>query len=307
MQKKFFAAILAFVAFSAFAQAPQDTTLQGPADIIFKVSSAKGTYIQFAEQIAKVCSKPSIQISTSDGQLGLYSDLIANKANVGMLTSTILIGKKTIENDLNVDRLVVVMPMYVAEMHILALRANGQLTKFSDVGNKKVGTYGGALVTTRILIGQALLRPFSLQDYKSEDVLLAALAKGEIDVAFIEAGQPATWAGALNGNQFKLLEFDRPDLLGRNGFVKASLDYKNLSQTAVPTLGTQVYLVSQNYTGEKKVRDISALKDCITKNIVTFREETNFHPKWWNVKPGAKSDWPMFHTVSVNEQKRTKK
>jgi TRAP-type uncharacterized transport system substrate-binding protein len=307
--KKVFAllTLVAFVAITASAFGQAQPAPQGPADLVFKVSSAKGTYIQFAQQIAQVCSTPSISISTSDGQLGLYNDLIANKANVGMLTAPILIGKKTVELDTNVDKIVVIMPLYAAELHIVALRSNSQVNKFTDVGNKKVATYGGAFITSRIVLSQAQLRPFSLQDYKSEDLALQALVKGEADVVFIEVGQPATWAEQLNGNQFKLVEFDRTDLLGKNGFVKASLNYKNLSQTSIPTLGTQVYLVSQNYSGAKKVHDISALKECISKNIVTLREETGFHPKWSEVKPGAKSDWPMFKTTQVNDGPRKSK
>jgi hypothetical protein len=126
-------------------------------------------------------------------------------------------------------------------------------------------------------------------------------------VVFIEVGQPAPWAQELNGQQFKLLEFDRNDLLGRNGFVRASLAYPNLSASSVQTLGTQVYLVSQNYSGAKKVNDISALKQCITDNIVTLREETGYHPKWSEVKPNAKSDWPMFRTVSSGNTAKAKK
>jgi hypothetical protein len=161
--KKVFAllTLVAFVAITASAFGQAQPAPQGPADLVFKVSSAKGTYIQFAQQIAQVCSTPSISISTSDGQLGLYNDLIANKANVGMLTAPILIGKKTVELDTNVDKIVVIMPLYAAELHIVALRSNSQVNKFTDVGNKKVATYGGAFITSRIVLSQAQLRPFS--------------------------------------------------------------------------------------------------------------------------------------------------
>jgi TRAP-type uncharacterized transport system substrate-binding protein len=147
--KKLFALVLIAFAVSSYAQAPKDQNPVGPADLIFKVSSAKGTYMQIAQQIAQVCSRPSISISTSDGQLALYNDLVTNKANIGLLTAPILIGKKTIENDTNVDKIVVVMPMYVAELHLVALRSSGNLNKFSDVGNKRVATYGGAFITAR--------------------------------------------------------------------------------------------------------------------------------------------------------------
>lgn len=307
MKKLFTIVALASISFAAQAQAPQDSVSTGPADLIFKVSSAKGTYIQMAQQIQKVCPQPSLQISTSDGQLALYNDLITNKANMGFLTAPILFGKKDIEHDTNVEKVVAVMPMYVAELHILAMRSNGQINGFTDAGNKRVGTYGGAYITTRIVLSQAQIRPSNLQDYKTEDSLLGALQKGEVDIAFIEVGKPATWAENLDGRQFKLIPFNRPDLLGRNGFVKASLTYTNLTSSAVDTLGTQVYMVSQNYTGAKKVNDISALKDCIAENITTLREETGFHAKWGEVKPLNKTDWPMFQTVAAKAPKAKKK
>jgi ABC-type amino acid transport substrate-binding protein len=302
MKKLFGSFALSLVVLMAHAQAPLDQGSTGPADLIFKVSSPKGTYVQLANQIAQVCSKPSLSISTSDGQLALYNDLVTNKANIGFLTAPILFGKKLIEKDVNVDKVVVVMPMYTAELHIVALRANNQINQFTDLGNKRVATFGGAFITGRIVLGQAGLKPITYNDYKTEASALQALQKGEADVVLIEVGQPATWAQELNGQIFKLVEFNAPGLLGRNGFVQASLSYPNLSQTAVTTLGTQVYMVSQNYKGEKKVRDISALKQCIAKNITTLREETGYHAKWADVHPDAKSDWPMFQTVSAPAQ-----
>jgi TRAP-type uncharacterized transport system substrate-binding protein len=291
----------------AHAQAPQDSVPGGPADLILKVSSPKGTYIQFAQQIAQVCSKPSLRIETSEGQLKLYTDLVNNKANLGFLTAPILFGKKDIEKDINVDKIVVVMPMYAAEFHTVTLRSNGQLNAFTDVGNKKIGTYGGAFITGRILLAQAQIRPFSYSDYKTEDLVLAALQKGEIDVVFIEAGAPATWAENLDGRTYKLVPFNLPNLLGRNGFVKASLSYSNLSQTAVETLATQVYMVSRNYTGKEMVDNISALKNCIQQNLTTLREKTGFHPKWEEVKSDGKSDWPMLKTSNATSKPQTKK
>lgn len=295
--KAFFAAALGLilaVSSSTWAQAPTPPELAGPADLIVKVSGKTGTYYKMGEQIQQVCSKPSLSLSEASGTLAALDDVLSNRANVMFLTTDVLWGRKTIENDPQVDSLRVLMPLYNAELHMVARRSDGVINKFSDLGNKKVGTYGSGNITARIVLGQAGIRPVSLQDYANEALLMDALSKNIVDVGFIVVGQPASWASKLNGQLFKLVEFDKPELLGKNGYTAATLRYPNLSSGTIKTLATKVSLVTYNYDSKKKVGDLTELKKCITENISDLKETTNNHPKWREVDPRAKSDWMMF-------------
>jgi TRAP-type uncharacterized transport system substrate-binding protein len=302
----FLAAAAFAVASLSQAQAPQQQVNIGVPDLIVKVSTEKGTYAQLFNQIASVCPQPSMQMSTSAGTVAALNDILNNKANVAFMTAPVLYGKKLIENDNSVDKLRVIMPMYTSELHIIARRSDGTINQFTDVGNKKVATFGGAFITARIILAQSNLRPIAFQDYQSEKAALAALQSNQADVVFIEVGQPATWATELDGQQFKFVEFNKPELLGRNGFTAATLHYQNISQTGVRTLGSQVYLITQDYKSAKKVADISALKSCIARNYETLKETTGNHPKWEEVRPNGKTEWPMFQTVPTSTQPATR-
>jgi hypothetical protein len=308
MQKNFFYNFLAFlvliVSFSASAQT-SDQSLQpvGPPDLIIKVSTLQGTYAKFFEQISKVCTKPSLQMSTSAGTVAALTDILNNSANVAFMTADVLYGRKLIEGDNSVDNLRVLMPLYTSELHIIAARSNGDVNKFSDLGNKRVATYGGAYITARITLAQANIRPISLQDYQTEAAAINAVKTNQADVAMIGAGQPTTWAKELSGNDFKLLDFDRQDLLGRNGYVSAGLRYPNLSSTVTRSLGVKVYLITYNYESEKKIQDLSSLKQCIVTHIGDLKETTGNHPKWREVNPNAKTDWEMFKTSTTTTPK----
>jgi TRAP-type uncharacterized transport system substrate-binding protein len=309
------AAMLLCLAISpAKAQAP---AIADP-DLIVSVSSLTGTYGQMAQQVQKVCSTPSIGIQETPGTPKALEGLLNNKFEVAFLTTSVLWGKKQIENDPNVDSLKVLMPLYNSEMHTIALRSNGNVNQFSDVGNKRVGAYGGAIVSARILMSKAQLAPALWKEFGSEADGIAALTglgkdgqpmKGgpTIDVLFVEQGQPAAFLANANGNQFKLLPFDKMNLLqGFGGFYQAALNYSNLGASGLPTVATSVSLVTYNYEDPDISRKIMSLKDCITQNLVKLRSTRGNHAKWREVKAGAPSAWPMF-SAKVTAAPRAKK
>lgn len=301
----FFAAVGLIVSPVAQAQAAAPVVQeQGPADLIIKVSGQTGTYYKMGQQIQQVCAKPSIKLSESAGTLQAYDDVLANRANLMFLTTDVLWGRKTVERDPQVDSLRVLMPLYNAELHMVARRTDPNVNKFSDLGNKKIGTYGSGNITARIAMGTGGLRPASLQDYTSEKGALDALAKNEVDAVFIVVGQPAGWASGLNGQVYKLLELDQTGIIGKNGYQEAALRYPNLSTASVKTLSTKVSLVAYNYEGKKMIGNLSDLKACITENIGDLKDTTGNHPKWREVNPKAVSDWPMFPTATAAPAKK---
>lgn len=280
----------------------------GPADLIVKGGTGNGTYDVLFDQMAKVCTTPSLQKTASKGTLEALDDIMNNRANLAFVPLDVLYGKKLIEQDPLIDNIRVFMPLYNAELHIIARRMDPNVNGFMDLGNKRVGAFGSGYITSRILLGKAGLRPISLQNYDSEQAALNALTRNEIDAVFIVVGQPATWATKLDGKTYKLLPFDRFDIATRaGGYSQSTLRYMNLSSTAVKTVSVTVNLITYNYDSKKKVNDLSMLKKCLSENISDLRETTGNHPKWREINPNATSDWPMFKTTATAAPAAAKK
>jgi TRAP-type uncharacterized transport system substrate-binding protein len=215
--------------------------------LIISVSSLSGAYGQMGTQIGQVCPTPPITLKETPGTPQALEGLLNNQFNMAFLTNSVLYGKRDIEKDPGVDNLRVVMPLYNSEFHTLALRSNPNVNKFSDSGNKRVGAFGGAIISGQILMGWVGVNPAQFKTYDKVEAGLAALTGNgktgpEIDVLFVEQGQPVPVFQKLDGNQVKLVEFDRMDLLRdgkHNGFVQGALRYSNLSPSAVPTVATR--------------------------------------------------------------------
>ena len=253
-------------------------------------------YDQLYMQMAAVCKAPVMNNLNVSGSIQALDKLLGNRANLSFVQSDVVLGRKMIENDPAVDNVRVFMPLFNSELHIVTARTNQYINRFSDLGNKKIGAYGGAYITTRILLSNTGVRPFSVDSFTSKQELLNAVRAGTIDAAMIVEGQPAAWAQELQGSQFKLVPFDRTDVLAKVGsYSPSNLRYPNLSQTTVPSVSVQINLITYNYKSQEKVKNLAKLKACIASHIDDLRETTNNHPKWNEIQPNKKvTYWPMF-------------
>lgn len=270
------------------------------ADLVVKTgSNADNVYSKLYAQLNAVCpTNPVLSESFSGGSIQALDSLLGNEANLAFIQSDVVLGRKTIENDSAVDNVRVFMPLYHSELHTIAASTNSSVNRFSDLNQKKVGAYGGAYITARILFGATGVRPFSLTQFASEVELLNAVKAGQVDVGMLVSGQPASFAKSLTSAVYKLVPFDRADILGKLGsYSTASLRYPNLSPVTVPTVAVQIDLFTYNYKSAEKVKNLSKLKACIAAHIDDLRETTGNHPKWNDIDPKAKvSYWPMFQT-----------
>ena len=266
-------------------------------DLVVKTGSSEtSVYGKLFAQLSGVCKSPTMVGSLSGGSIQALDSLMSNEANLAFIQSDVIIGRKLIENDPQIEKVRIFMPLFYSELHIIAQRSNNNINKFSDLSQKKIGSYGGAYITSRILFGNSGVRPFQVLQYSSEAEALAALKAGTVEAIMIVAGQPASWAKDLSGSVFKLVPFDRMDVLAKTGsYTQTNLRYPNLSQTTIPAVSVQIDLVTYDYKSAEKVRSLSKLKTCIAANIDDLRETTGNHPKWNEIKPNAKvTYWPMF-------------
>lgn len=286
----------------------------GPVDLIVKTgSNEKNVYNITFSEIQRVCPSPATEGRISHGSIESLNDLLNNKANLVYVQPDVILGRKTIDNDARVDSVRVFMPLYFSELHVIGNRSNQRVNVFSDLAGKKVGAYGGAVITARILFGRTNLKPFSLQEYTNPGDGLKAIAAGQIDAFFWVTGQPTPEVEALPGNTYKLIAFDRyGDLqkMAENPYATANLDYSNLSSSGVKTVSMQILMATYDYKSQKKITDLSALKKCIVEHYDDIKEETGNHPKWREINPNATSVWPpmfAFQGVSNSPKPAAKK
>jgi TRAP-type uncharacterized transport system substrate-binding protein len=290
MKKLFFTIALLFATFAHAEVAPK-------IDLVVKTgSSSNSVYSKLFAQMTEVCKSPVLLESPAAGSIQALDGLLNNEASLAFVQSDVVLGRKMIENDPMVDNVRIFMPLFNSELHIVASSSNPNINRFSDLFQKKVGAYGGGYITSRILFGAANIRPFSLTQFDNEAGALQALKAGQVDAIMIVAGQPASWAKDLTSATYKLVPFDRMDVLGKLGsYSQTNLRYPNLSQTTVPSVAVQINLVTYNYKSAEKIKNLAKLKACIASHIDELRETTGNHPKWNEIKPNAKvSYWPMF-------------
>ena len=296
--KKLFLSLALCLIFSLFA-----TSSYAAGDLIISTGSPNGTYKAFYDQIGKVCSQPGLVEKPSAGSRKNLEALLGNEANVGFVQEDALWAAKLIDNAPDIDTLKTLMVLYPEELHIIALRTSN-INRFSDLGNKKVVTWGGSMVTTRILSSRTGVR-FALFESKNEVDAMKFLNDGKVDAIIAVGGQPLPWIKLLP-NKFKLVEFDRFDRVN-DIYNKTNLNYTNLSNSGVPSIATNSMLVTIDYKTAGKVEDLSDLSNCILNNLDELKEGTGNHPKWRQVSAEAKAKWPMYNRFPAKGSASTKK
>lgn len=288
-------AILVLVVCSAFA-----------GELVVTTGGSKGTYKAFYDQISKVCSAPALTEMPSSGSVKNLENLLDNKANIGFVQEDVLFASKIIDNNPDIDTIKVLMTLYPEEVHILALNTS-VIRKFSDLGNKRVASFGGGYVTSEVLFGRTGVRHSGpIYQARDENEARAWLDQGRVDAIIAVGGQPLDWVKALP-SKYHLVEFNMFDKVNDIYQMTTLNDYSNLRQSGVKTIATHSNLVTVNYETAGKVADLMELKGCINANLGVLKETTGNHKKWRQVRKGEASKWPMYGKSYHATTKRHKK
>lgn len=281
-----------------------DGQMRDPAPLVVTTGSEGGTYYRFFNEISQVCAQPPLIVKISKGSRENLDNLLGNQANLGFIQADVLFGRKIIENDPEVDNIKTLLVLYPEEVHLLVRAGNQYIQRFSDLGNKKVGSWGGSTVTAWVTFAKTQVRPIKLQEFPGYQDAIQALDKGAIDAILAVGGQPLDWIRKLPGD-YRLVPFDRPEQV-RDVYEPAILSYANLNQSGIRTVTTQTLLVTMNYKTPEKVRALTGLRKCIAENLDALRETTGNHPKWRLVNVGAKGTWPWFDGEAAKGKVTTK-
>lgn len=303
-----------FAAFPAIGLTMATSLRAQPTSEALKVSSGgeKGTYFQLMKEFD--AARPGlIQNTVSDGSLTNIDSVVGNKAELGITQLDTLVFRSQKEGNLK-DRVRVLAVLHAEEIHFIAKAAGRTeggygamgvsvggrtvfLNSINDLKGRKVGVWGGAIVTEQILANMALTGWMPVE-YSGQKDAVAALQSDQIDAILAVGGQPLVWVGDLS-RDYKLLEV--PDSVANrlsSVYEKASLTYRNLGQDGIPSLAVRCMLVTQKYKGKAKREALQKLHDQLVGAVDDIRETRGTHPKWSEIDPAATTDrWPMYLTT----------
>jgi TRAP transporter TAXI family solute receptor len=266
-----------------------------PKPLIVSTGDPSGTYVRFFSEMIRACPQPALQGMTSKGSLENVERLENNQVNLAFAQIDVLYAKKLIEHDPLVEQVRTFLILYLEEVHILIPSSSAtSIRVFSDLAGKRVGTYGGGSITSRILFSMINVTPASLQDLPGPTEAVQALG-GTIDAVIGVGGKPLPWVAALNAN-YKLVPFTR-EMYEKvsNIYFPGRLEYSNLDQVGpVPTIGVPSMLITKDYKSPEITKSLLQLRGCIFKNLAALRETVGNHPKWGQVDPANIGPWPYF-------------
>jgi hypothetical protein len=280
-------------------------------ELVFASGGKGGTYAAFFDQIRTACSAPAlVEMATSDGKhfgsVENVKNLMANKANVGIVQEDILWARKLIDDDPKVDTVKAVLALYPEEVNIIAL-ARSNITSFSKLGNKKVASFGGSVLTTKVVLSKTRIKiSGEVRETGTAAEAIALLDNGKVEAVIAVGGQPMDWIANLP-NKFKLVPFDMFADVNKvyTKAVLSATSYPNLLKEGIPTIATWSMLVTKDYKTEGKIGDINKLYNCIISKLPEITETTGTHPKWElvSVDNNKQINWPVYDKLQLQKAK----
>lgn len=272
-----------------------------------------GTYSAMFKDLGKVCSTTSYLSEVgSEGSLDNLDKLLNNQVSLAFTQLDVLKARKQIDGDVRVDEVKALIPLYSEEIHIFT-KVNSGIVNFSQLANSskvvssgflgrskatvvtthKVGSWGGSVVTAKVLSAMTRV-DYQIVVFPTREAAFASLMSvGGVDAVLAVVGQPSTWVKTLT--KVALVTFDVADKVAPL-YTKARLSYPNININAVPTVAIQSLLVTRNFkTADKKAKLLSYQK-CAYSKLTALTDTEGYHPKWTQVPDSLSSftSWPTY-------------
>ena len=274
-----------------------------PAFLDVATSPKGSTAADMFRDLGKVCTGASfLRQRQTSGSVENLDLLLGNQVSLAFVQLDVLKARDQIDHDPRTAELKQLLPLNFDEIHLIAKRpvtsknifgkvsTNG-ITKWSELKGKKLGAWGGSVVTANVLKAKSGV-PVNILEYKGRDDTMNALNAGQIDAVLSVVGQPADWVRTLDASKFALLPLDiSPAAV--NGFYKqATLRYPQLG-SGIPTYAVQRILVTRNFKTPERRSALLNYQKCALSKLPDLQETEGFHPKWSDVT-FKESDWPWF-------------
>ena len=253
----------------------------------FYTGGTRGTYYQFADDIARACGSLTTQVVPTDGSLDNLNHLIqAPVFRAGYrfafvqndVLASVFASEPTARTVIRT-----VMPMYPEDIHILVYRGSGIKT-LNDLNAKRVaiGTPGSGVWFTANAIRTQLAISWVPVERSPEESILGVLV-GELDAVVVVGGSPIklfTDMGSFVKDRVTLLNLSAMQL--NSLYASSSLPSGTYiwQDTPVELRQTRSMLVA---AADVPAQAVNTLLKCVNDNLSELRRWG--HPKWNAVQP----------------------
>ncbi|THF69642.1 transporter substrate-binding domain-containing protein [Deinococcus sp. Arct2-2] len=249
--------------------------------------------------LGRVCTSAAfLRQRQTSGSVENIELLLENKVALAFVQLDVLKARDQIDQDPRAKDLRVLLPLNFDEIHLIVKRPSKDvfgrvkgIAAFSGLKGKRVGAWGGSVITAQILKAKAK-NDYTIVSLNDRAAALGALNAGQIDAVLAVVGQPADWVNTLNPAVFTLAPLDIPQG-SLNGFYRpARLLYPKLG-VATNTYSVQRLLITRNFKTPERRMPLLAYQKCALAKLTTLQETEGMHPKWNDVT-FKERDWPLF-------------
>ena len=259
-----------------------------------------GTYIQFAKDIADVCTKngASKMHVVLGGSLYNIKSLLNKRfaqfaiVQADALNYASLMGKNGDKSYKDVDENIrTIFPLYKEEIHLLVNKKSG-INSIMDLRNKNVnvGSEGSGVWVTSNVIKAVLGIDWNNYNY-SADESLKKLIQGDVDAMIYVVGQPWKTLAETDVKKFdklKIVPITDSRLLNVYESTILKKEFYNFLDNDIPSISTRAILVTYNYKPSLTnprfkyyIGNIENIINGIFNNLEWL--QNNRHPKWKEV------------------------
>jgi uncharacterized protein len=282
--------------------------------MVVSSGGVSGTYYRLMKEFDE--ASPGLIVNKeSDGSLTNIDRVMDNQAELGITQFDALYYRASKETNLR-ERIRVLALLYYEEIHFIAKsapRSEGGIGAFGlntginsrtvtlnaveDLRGRKIGIWGGAVIT-ELIIASIALTGWIPVEFPDQNTALEALKTDQVDALMAVGGQPLGWVTELS-REYRLLSVsDSMAARLTTVYDKATLTYHNLGQQGVQAVAVQAMLVTRNYASKSKHDQLQTIHDKLVDTVDDIRETRGTHPKWEDVDPKATTDkWPMYLTA----------
>ncbi len=262
-------------------------------------SPAGSTTAEMFKDLGKVCTSAAwLRQKQTSGSIENLELLLNNQVSMAFIQLDVLKARDQIDHDPRTKELKTLLPLNYDEIHLIAKhptkgmfgKVNG-VTAFSGLSGKRLGVWGGSLVTSRILKAKSKVN-FEVVSYADRPTALKALETGGVDAILAVVGQPADWVKVLDPATYALLPIDVSGNI-LNGFYKPMRLLYPRFGGAVNTYGVQRLLVTRDFKSADKRKQLLGYQACAKAKLTKLQEGEGMHPKWQEVDFKS-NDWPMY-------------
>lgn len=289
------------------------TTTLAAAQVPMHVSTGipQGTYASMFKDLAGVCGTSaglSLMEKPASGANESVDRLLRNEVSAAFVQTDVLHARRTTEDLGGVKALVALHPEPV---HLLALTAplveggvlgiGGRSVPFNTLGDlakRRVGVWGGAVVTARLVQLQAEV-DYRVTEFNGPEDAMQALRARQIDAVLAVGGAPLAWMRGLD-RSVKLLSVPEP-WAGklRHVYRPAKLSYSHLGAQGVVTVATEAVLAVRDVRSAGAAAPLLKLRTCLQQQLDPLRDTVGHHSAWSQVEAGSVPHWPVFERRSA--------